>query len=208
MRSRHHVTGDTKQSEKANPHGPYRPTDFHQPSGGHPCRYRKRPSLAQSIDSVACRKLACPGLSIMSAASYLAIGNLVWWMISGLSMSARICEEDFETLRLPRDWHSYVRSAVLNVVGIVRVAMLAGRKALITHGDTKDARIHQLESEVAMLREEFRINSARMQRVAPHRRRTDGHPATASDAWLEQSRNGSSLLCVRRHHPHMGAASQ
>ena len=25
------------------------------------------------------------------------------------SMSARICEEDVETLRLPRNWHSYVR---------------------------------------------------------------------------------------------------
>ena len=104
----------------------------------------------------------------MSAASHFAIGNLVWWVISGPSMSARICEEDVETLRLPRNWQSYVRSAVLNVIGIVRVAMLAGREALITNGDTKDARIHQLESEVAMLREESRINGARMHRVTPH----------------------------------------
>ena len=85
-------------------------------------------------------------------------------------MSARICEEDVETLRLPRNWHSYVQSAVLNVVGIVRVAMLAGREALIKNGDVKEARIHQLESEVAMLREELRINGARMQRIDPHRR--------------------------------------
>ena len=42
-------------------------------------------------------------------------------------MSAEIYEEDIKSLRLPKDWHSYVRSAVLNVVGIVRVAMLAGR---------------------------------------------------------------------------------
>ena len=48
--------------------------------------------------------------------------------------------------------------------------MLAGREALITNGDTKEARIHQMESEVAMLREELRINGARMQRIAPHRR--------------------------------------
>ena len=48
--------------------------------------------------------------------------------------------------------------------------MLAGREALITNGDTKDARIHQLESEVAMLREELRIIGARMQRVPPQRR--------------------------------------
>ncbi len=88
-------------------------------------------------------------------------------------MSARICEEDVETLRLPRNWNSYVRSAVLNVVGIVRVAMLAGREALIKNGDSRHARIHQLESEVAMLREELRINGARMQRVPPHRRPQD-----------------------------------
>ena len=48
--------------------------------------------------------------------------------------------------------------------------MLAGREALINNGDARDARIHQLESEVAMLREELRINGARMQRVVPHRR--------------------------------------
>jgi transposase InsO family protein/transposase-like protein len=48
--------------------------------------------------------------------------------------------------------------------------MPAGREALIDNGDAKDARIHQLESEVAMLREELRINVARMQRVPSHRR--------------------------------------
>ena len=73
-------------------------------------------------------------------------------------MPAQICEEDVESLHLPKDWHSYVRCAVLNVIGIVRVAMLAGRGALINTGDAKDARIHQLESEVAMLREELRLN--------------------------------------------------
>jgi len=48
--------------------------------------------------------------------------------------------------------------------------MLAGREAVINNGDVKDARIHQLECEVAMLREELHINGARMQRIAPHRR--------------------------------------
>jgi transposase len=64
----------------------------------------------------------------------------------------------------------HVRNAVLNVIGVVRIAMLTGREALITNGDAKDARIHQLESEVAMLREELRINGARMKRVPSHRR--------------------------------------
>ena len=107
----------------------------------------------------------CQSSSIMSVASHLACGNLVWWVISGSSMPAEICEQDVESLRLPKNWHSYVRTAVLNVIGIVRIAMLAGREALIRNGDAKDARIHQLESEVAMLREELRINGARMQRV-------------------------------------------
>jgi hypothetical protein len=55
-------------------------------------------------------------------------------------MSATICEDDVERLRLPRNWRASVRSAVLNVVGIVRVAMLAAREALINNGDVKDAR--------------------------------------------------------------------
>jgi hypothetical protein len=85
-------------------------------------------------------------------------------------MPAESREEDAGSLQFPKHWHSLVRTAVLNVVGIVRIAMLAGREALIQNGDAKDARIHQLESEVAMLREEQRINDSRMRRVPPHRR--------------------------------------
>ena len=78
--------------------------------------------------------------------------------------------EDAESLRLPRNWHSLVRSAVLNVIGIVRIAMLTRRETLIKNGDSPDARIHQLECEVAMLREELRIICARMRRVPSNRR--------------------------------------
>jgi len=85
-------------------------------------------------------------------------------------MSDEICGQAVESLRLPKGWRSHVRNAVLNVVGIVRIAMLAGREASINNGDAKEARIHQLESEVAMLREELRINGARMKRVPSHRR--------------------------------------
>lgn len=49
-------------------------------------------------------------------------------------MSAEICPQDVETLRLPKGWPAYVRNAVLHVVGIVRIAMLAGREALINNG--------------------------------------------------------------------------
>ena len=58
-------------------------------------------------------------------------------------MASEISEEAVETLRLPKDWHSYLRTAVLNVIGVVRIAMLAGREALIENGDAKDAKIHQ-----------------------------------------------------------------
>jgi hypothetical protein len=85
-------------------------------------------------------------------------------------MPTEISEESLETSRRPKNWRFSVRHAVLNVIGIVRIAMLTGRQALIDNGDAKDARIHQLESEVAMLREELRLNGARMRRVAPHRR--------------------------------------
>ena len=81
-----------------------------------------------------------------------------------------VCLNDVESLRLPKGWQSFVRNAVLNVIGIVRIAMLVGRESLIKNGDVQEARIHQLESEVAMLREELRINGARIQRVPPHRR--------------------------------------
>ena len=70
-------------------------------------------------------------------------------------MTAETRDQDIETLRLPRNWSAAVRNAVLNVIGIVRIAMIAGREALIQNGDVKDARIHQLESELAMTREEL-----------------------------------------------------
>ena len=84
-------------------------------------------------------------------------------------MRDEVCQQDVE-LPLPTNWHSCVRHAVLNIIGIVRIAMLVGRESLIKNGDVQEARIHQLESEVAMLREELRINGARMQRVPPQRR--------------------------------------
>lgn len=38
-------------------------------------------------------------------------------------MPTEAFEEDLETLRLPKNWRSSVRHAVLNVIGIVRIAM-------------------------------------------------------------------------------------
>ena len=72
-------------------------------------------------------------------------------------MCDEVCVHDDESLSLPKSWHSFVRNAVLNVIGIVRIAVLAGREALIKNRDAREARIHQLEPEVAMLREELRV---------------------------------------------------
>ena len=73
------------------------------------------------------------------------------------------------------------------------IAMLAGREALINNGDIKEARIHQLETEVAMLREELRINGAPYAAYRPASATqytssgTDGHPGTSGDARLDKA---------------------
>ena len=36
-------------------------------------------------------------------------------------MCDEICGQAVESLRLPKGWHSHVRNAVLNVIGIVHV---------------------------------------------------------------------------------------
>jgi hypothetical protein len=52
----------------------------------------------------------------------------------------------------------------------VRLAMLSGCELLIQEGNVPHAQIQRLESEVASLREELRIVTARMNRIDPHRR--------------------------------------
>ncbi len=59
---------------------------------------------------------------------------------------------------------------MLNVIGIVRIAMLSGREFLIQEDKPYVAQAHRLETEIAMLREELRINGARMRRIDPHQR--------------------------------------
>jgi len=76
-------------------------------------------------------------------------------------MCDELCLQDLESLPRPKDWTANVRHAVLNVIGIVRIAMLAGREFLIREGKPYVAQIHRLETEVAMQREELRINGAR-----------------------------------------------
>ena len=84
-------------------------------------------------------------------------------------MSDECSEDDLESLPLPKNWSENVRHAILNVVGIVRIALLSGREFLIRNGNSSDAQIHRLKTEVAMLREELRIIGVRMQRINPVR---------------------------------------
>ncbi len=62
-------------------------------------------------------------------------------------MCDELCEEDIESLHLPKGWAETVRHAVLNVVGILRIAMLADREFLIQEGDVPQAHIHRLKDE-------------------------------------------------------------
>ena len=49
-------------------------------------------------------------------------------------MCDELCRQDLESLPLPKDWAANVRNAVLDVIGIVRIAMLSGREFLIREG--------------------------------------------------------------------------
>jgi putative transposase len=82
----------------------------------------------------------------------------------------QVTDDELSSLKLPKNWSQAVRHTVLNVIGLVRIAMLAGREFLIKNDSTHEAKIHRLESEVAMLREELRILGSRMQRIPPHKR--------------------------------------
>jgi len=79
------------------------------------------------------------------------------------------CDVDV-SLPLPKDWGDSVRSSVLNIVVLLRIATLAAREFLIQEGDLLHAKVFRLEAEVAMLREELRITGARMRRVDARRR--------------------------------------
>ena len=80
------------------------------------------------------------------------------------------CQRGLESLPLPKGWAANGRNSVLNAIALVRIALLAGREFLIEEGDLLTAKPQRLEAEVAMLREELRINGARMGRSDPHRR--------------------------------------
>jgi len=64
----------------------------------------------------------CPAPNAAAAINYRR-----WF--SSRFMSDEICGQAVESLQLPKGWQSSVRNAVLNVIGIVRIAMLTGPNA-------------------------------------------------------------------------------
>ncbi len=72
-------------------------------------------------------------------------------------MQDKLGEDDIESIRLPCNWSQSVRNATLNVLGILRIAMLDGRKLLIDHGRAPEAQIQRLRAEVALVNREHQI---------------------------------------------------
>ena len=103
-------------------------------------------SITQSVDFVRPAKAKATGfVRHRDAATTPQSRPAMVGVFASAPMSDKTGHNDAKSLPLPKDWSASVRNAVLNVIGIVRIAMLAGREALIQEGDVKDARIHQLD---------------------------------------------------------------
>ena len=74
---------------------------------------------------------------------------------------------------LPKSWNKHVRSSLLRVISLAQfaVAYTRGWAANSTNSRLRQkSEIQRLTGIVALLREEIRIEDARMRRIAPHRR--------------------------------------
>lgn len=74
---------------------------------------------------------------------------------------------------LPRAWPAFVRTALLHVAALARVASIRRWSHELGGARTRDrarAVVEQLESEIALLREELRVKDARLARMPPRRR--------------------------------------
>ena len=92
------------------------------------------------------------------------------------------------------------------------IAMLAGREALIKNGNSKTPGSTNWNPK-SPCSERNCGSTGPACGVSPQ---TDGRNTTSSNewpscssghAWLEQNRNGSPLLCIRRHRPIVAATS-
>jgi len=80
---------------------------------------------------------------------------------------------DEAKIRLPRNWKSSAKAAVLHVVSLAQYAAVYTRSWAAESSNARvrvTAENERLQQEVALLREELRIKDARMARIAPRRR--------------------------------------
>jgi len=87
--------------------------------------------------------------------------------------SVRAAATTTELPDLPHDWPEHVKAAVLHATGLAPAALARARGWCADSPIARvrlAARVDQLESEVAMLREELRIKDARMAALPPERR--------------------------------------
>ncbi len=76
-------------------------------------------------------------------------------------------------LRLPRQWNTRVRSAVLHVVSLAHLALTAARAQAIERHRARThhfSKLDRLRQELNLLREEMRLKDDRMARIPGHRR--------------------------------------
>ena len=81
-------------------------------------------------------------------------------------------QKDFPA-SLPEGWPARVRSAVLHTIALAHLAIAHARGWAANSLNARvrlSARVDQLRSELAMLREELRIKDDRMAAILPHRR--------------------------------------
>ena len=118
---------------------------------------------------------AAPIVGIVAGHRSSAAFALAWWTAAASGpmlrrMSALPAAET--TLPLPSGWPKTVKTGLLHVVGLARIALIDVRAGFASGpSDAKAAaRTAALESELAQLREELRIKDARMLRLDPRKR--------------------------------------
>ena len=84
-------------------------------------------------------------------------------------MPAKSCP----SIILPKDWAPSVKSALLRVISLAQLAIAYTRAWAANCPNARirlKARLDRAQQEIALLREQMRINNVRMELIPPHRR--------------------------------------
>ena len=95
---------------------------------------------------------------------------------------------------LPRDWPSRVKSAILHVISLAQFTIAYTRGWAVDSINPRlrrNGELDQADQEIALLREQMRIQNVRAEMIPPHRRpfypptdRTHGDTRTQGGPWL------------------------